>query len=195
MMRRRFTRLARRVKHVFVLGLIRIKGPPRMLTYDTTLNRRILVMFGARIGRKRVRIHAPLTLHAAERGYSNLTIEDGCILGGNNYLDLSAEVVLEEGVSLGPGVTIMTHNRFNYNEYLENRLKSACGEKPVRIGRGSGIKADALITMGVTVGENAVVGGGAVVNRDVPAYCFVGGVPAKIIKELKKPVEERSSIQ
>ncbi|PDP69824.1 hypothetical protein CLI85_12410 [Tannerella forsythia] len=39
---------------------------------------------------------------------------------------------------------------------------------------------------GVTVGENAVVAGGAVVTKDVPANSVVGGVPAKVIKTIDK---------
>ena len=76
----------------------------------------------------------------------------------------------------------MTHNRYNYNPFLENHLSHTCGFHPVTIKRGSGIKAGAVITMGVTVGQDAVVGAGAVVNRDVKDRTFVGGVPARLIK-------------
>ena len=114
-----------------------------------------------------------------------MTIGDGCLLNGNNYLDLSDRVTLEKGVSLGPGVTIMTHNRYNHNSYLEERLAHTCGVKGVLIKEGAGIKAHALIVHGVTIGKNAVVGGGAVVNRDVPDNCFVAGVPARLVKEIK----------
>lgn len=169
----------------------KIFGPPRVLNYIDWLNAEILRHFGATVGSEFVRIAGPVTLHIRrERGkfhqaYANLTIEDGCAFNGNNYLDLTSTITLKKGVSLGPGVTINTHNRYNYNPFLEERLSHTCGEKGVLIKEGAGIKAHALITMGVTVGKNAVVAGGAVVNRDVPDNCFVAGVPAQIIKEIK----------
>lgn len=165
--------------------VFRITGLPRILRFSSRLNADILRAFGANIGKRKVRIHSPVILHEGERGYSNLTISDGCILNGNNFLDLSARITLEEGVSLGPCVTIMTHNSYNYNSFLEKRLAHTCGKKDVLIKNGSGIKAGALIVMGVTVGENAVVAGGAVVNRNVADNCFVAGVPARVVKEIK----------
>lgn len=178
---------SRELKRTILLGYFKMTGPPRILRFSSHVNRDILVMFGAKVGKERVRIYPPLTLHGFVKDYSNLEIGDDCLLGGNNYLDLSAGIILEEGVSLGPGVTIMTHNRYNYNRYLEEILDHTCGKQSVRVGRGSGIKAHALITMGVSIGEDVVVGGGAVVNRDVPDRHFVGGVPAKVIKTLEEP--------
>lgn len=46
------------------------------------------------------------------------------------------------------------------------------------------IGANATILIGVTIGKNAVVAAGAVVTKDVPDNCLVGGVPAKVIKEI-----------
>jgi acetyltransferase-like isoleucine patch superfamily enzyme len=55
----------------------------------------------------------------------------------------------------------------------------------VLIKQGAGIKAGAVIVHGITIGKNAIVAAGAVVNRDVPDNCFVAGVPARLIKEIK----------
>lgn len=158
---------------------------PRVLLFNPRLNKDILRAFGAKIGENNITIHSPLTLHGADGGYHNLTIADNCYLNGNIYLDLHSSLTLEEGVSLGPGVIVMTHNFYNANKYLEDRLPHTCGRKPVLIKKGAGIKANALIVMGVTIGENAVVAGGAVVNRDVADRNFVAGVPAKVLKEIK----------
>lgn len=170
---------------VLLILIFKIIGPPRLLWFGWPFNAAILRAFGATIAKKGVYIHSPLVLHNARDGYANLTINEHCVLNGYNYLDLSARITLERGVSLGPGVTIMTHNRYNHNAFLEERLAHTCGIKDVVIKKGSGVKAGALIVHGITIGQNAVVAGGAVVNRDVEDNCLVGGVPAKLIKKIE----------
>ncbi len=55
---------------------------------------------------------------------------------------------------------------------------------PIHIGNKVWIGADAVITKGVTIGENSVIAAGAVVTHDVPENDIAGGVPAKIIKAI-----------
>ena len=89
-------------------------------------------------------------------------------------------ITLEDNVQIGPRVTIVTDNHDFNNRYI---LKC----KGVRICKNAWIGANATIMPGVTVGENAVIAGGAVVTKDVPANTVVGGNPAHIIKELNRP--------
>ncbi len=182
---------ARMLAKKVVLGIIktlliwihRLLGPPHILMYGLEINAALLKAFGAHVGRK-VRVYPPVVLHNIAQGYGNLTLGDNCVVQGNTYLDLTARITLEPGVSLGPGTIVMTHNRYNFNPFLEEHLASTCGQKDVLIKRGSGIKAGAVIVMGITIGEDAVVAGGAVVNRDVADKTFVGGVPARLIKSI-----------
>jgi acetyltransferase-like isoleucine patch superfamily enzyme len=172
-------------KGLYPFRWLRLKtsGQSKILAYDPLTNVELLRAMGAQVG-KRVFINSPVTINCPKR-MSNFVIKDRVIFNGNNWIDLTAKLTLEDGVSLGPGVIVMTHNRYNSNSFLEDRLAHTCGEKEVLIKRGAGIKAGALIIMGVTIGENAVVAGNAVVNRDVPDNCFVAGIPAKIKMELK----------
>ena len=174
----------RRLELRWLLLRARLLGPPRVLMHDSETNVAILRAFGARIGAVNVRIHAPLVLHGAEAGYANLTIGDGCIVTGNVYLDLAERITLEEGVSIGPGTIVMTHNRFNYNPILEERLAHQCGVAGVSFGRGSSIKAGAIVNRGVTIGANSVVAAGAVVTHDVDSLCWVAGIPARVVKRI-----------
>lgn len=177
-MSNRLREVARALKRKSILAYLRVTGPPRVLRYGRRLNGEVLEYFGAKIGKNNVRIFSPLTIHAAGGSYKNLEIGDGCILVGNNYLDLTAKIVLEPGVGLAAGVTILTHNNFNYNTFQESLMQHAVGVGDVRIKQGTSIKAHVLITMGVTIGANTVVGACGLVNRDLPDNCLAVGIPA-----------------
>ena len=79
----------------------------------------------------------------------------------------------------------MTHNRFNYNPILEERLARQCGVADVLLRSGCGIKAGAIVTKGVTIGANSVVAAGAVVTGDVDSLTLVAGIPAKVIQRIE----------
>lgn len=59
----------------------------------------------------------------------------------------------------------------------------------VQIGNDVWIGWRAIILAGVTIGDGAIVGAGAVVTKDIPPYAVVGGVPAKILRYRFKPAE------
>jgi serine O-acetyltransferase len=54
------------------------------------------------------------------------------------------------------------------------------------IGNNVSIRAGAIVLGAITVGDNAVIGAGAVVTKDVPANCVVAGVPAKVVREIQR---------
>lgn len=60
---------------------------------------------------------------------------------------------------------------------------------PIRIGKGVWIGSHAVILPGVTVGDHAVIAAGSVVTKDVAAKTLVGGVPAKVIRNLEREEE------
>jgi acetyltransferase-like isoleucine patch superfamily enzyme len=161
-----------------------IIGPPRILQFDRRTNARLLRAFGASVSRSNVQIPSPITLHVADKGFHNLSIGANVAFNGNNWLDLTEKITLEDGVSLGPGVIILTHNAFNKNVFLEERLSRLVGKGPVTIGAGTGIKANAIILHSTTIGREAVVAGGSIVSRDVPDHAYVSGIPAKVKKIL-----------
>ena len=173
----------RKIFSTLLISWFKLTRPPRILKFGPYVNGDILRAFGAQIGQSSV-LFSPIVLHNCDHGIKNLTVGESCVFNGNNYLDLSARITLKDGVSIGPGVTIMTHNGYNNNSYLVDRLAHTCGYKDVFIGRGANIKAHALIVMGVTIGEESVVAGGAVVNLDVPRRHLVAGVPARIVTEI-----------
>lgn len=60
---------------------------------------------------------------------------------------------------------------------------------PTRVKQGASIGSNATIRCGVVIGRNAIVGCGAVVTRDVPDHAIVAGVPARVIGDVRKPIE------
>lgn len=98
---------------------------------------------------------------------------------GCTFLDQGG-ITLEEGVFIGPGAKILTEYHPETPE-LRHRLSV----RPVVVRRNAWIGAGAILLPGVTVGENAIVGAGSVVTRDVPDNGIVAGVPAKIIRNIK----------
>ena len=99
----------------------------------------------------------------------------------NHSLDCmsSGGITIEDNVMMGPEVALMTAN---HNLKNLNILKC----KPILIKKGAWIGARAIILPGVTVGEGAVVAGGAVVTKDVEPHTIVGGNPAKVIKKIRE---------
>jgi acetyltransferase-like isoleucine patch superfamily enzyme len=95
-----------------------------------------------------------------------------------SFLDLGG-ITIEDNVLIGPRVNITSENH-----PLDPSNRKSLDLKSVVIKRNAWIGAGASILPGVTVGENAIVAAGAVVNKDVPANTIVGGVPAKIIKTI-----------
>jgi acetyltransferase-like isoleucine patch superfamily enzyme len=87
--------------------------------------------------------------------------------------------ILEEDCWLGPNV-VVTNARYPRSRSAKEELKGA------HILRGAKIGANATLLPGVTIGENALVGAGAVVVRDVPPGAVVAGNPARVIKSIEE---------
>jgi len=90
-------------------------------------------------------------------------------------------VTIEDDVFVGHGV-MFTNDPYP-RATLEGRLQTDAdwAVVPTRVCRGASIGSGAAILCGVTIGERALVGAGAVVTRDVPADATVAGVPARVL--------------
>ena len=113
---------------------------------------------------------------------------------GNNFtgnfnltiLDIR-EVYIGDNVMIGPGTLITT---VGHPLSPMCRRKHLAVAKPVHIGNDVWIGGNVTILPGVTIGNNVVVAAGAVVTKDIPDNCVVGGVPARKIKDIENDTEE-----
>ncbi|NVM52186.1 MAG: acyltransferase [Candidatus Helarchaeota archaeon] len=87
-------------------------------------------------------------------------------------------IYLEDHTAIGVSSNLITHtfiDRGNVRAFLYG---------PIRVCKFARVGANVTITPGITIGEGAVVAAGSLVNKDVPPYTLVGGVPAKVIKKI-----------
>ena len=92
-------------------------------------------------------------------------------------------VSIGNNVNLAQGITVTALNH-NFEDTTRRIDEQGISTKPVVIGDDLWIGANAVILPGVTIGRHVVVAAGAVVTKDVPDNCIVGGVPAKVIKAI-----------
>lgn len=105
----------------------------------------------------------------------NVFINSGCCFQDQGGIQIGNDVLI------GQQVVIAT-----LNHALDYSRRKDMLPKSVKIGNNVWIGAHATILSGVTVGDNAVIAAGAVVNKDVPANTVAAGVPAKIIKKISE---------
>jgi acetyltransferase-like isoleucine patch superfamily enzyme len=142
-------------------------------------------------------------------GFVNLY---GCEIG--DYTKIGPFVEIQKGVKIGSrckisshtficeGVTIEDEVFVGHNvTFINDLYPRATNEKgelqseqdwkviPTLVKRGASIGSSATILAGITIGEYAIVGAGAVVTKDVPPFTIVAGVPAKVIRSLKSQIE------
>lgn len=104
---------------------------------------------------------------------NKVTIGDHCKI--QNNVSVYDNVHLEEGVFCGPSMVFT--NVYNPRSLIERKDQYL----DTLVKKGATLGANCTIVCGVTIGEYAFVGAGAVINKDVPAYALVVGVPAKQI--------------
>lgn len=111
----------------------------------------------------------------AARSNATLSISEKVFINRNCTIVAQNSIVLEEGVTIGPNCCI-----FDHDHDMAHRGNFICS--PVVIKRNVWIGAGVTILKGVTIGEGSIVAAGAVVNKSVPPYSVIGGVPAKVLK-------------
>lgn len=120
--------------------------------------------------------------------WRGVNIGKGVYIGHEVMFDrvFTDQIFIGDNTSIGDRTTITAHA----NIPSDTRLKEIYPRQisQTKIGNGVWIMPNVVIAPGVTIGDEAVIATGAVVTKDVPARCLVGGVPAKVLKDLSKHV-------
>lgn len=111
----------------------------------------------------------------------DIVIGDHTRIGLHNTI--IGPVTIGSHVNLAQNITVTALNH-NFDDATRRIDQQGVSTLPVTIADDVWIGAGAVVLPGVTIGRHSVVAAGAVVTRDVPDGCVVGGVPAKIIKHI-----------
>ena len=114
-----------------------------------------------------------------------VTIGNHCLINHNNLIQAgkskNGSITIGDYVHTGANVMMIAFNHGFYTRDIPTKQQDYL-EAPIVIGNDVWIGGGSIILAGVTIGDGAVIAAGAVVNKDVPAYTIVGGVPAKVLK-------------
>ncbi len=106
------------------------------------------------------------------------------VFGSHVFMDVMfPDITIGDNVILAGYDYVLSHSNVLWGDKIGEG-----GIKPVVIKNGARISINVTILPGVTIGENSVIGAGAVVTKDIPDNCLAIGVPARVVKSLK-PIE------
>lgn len=130
----------------------------------------------------------------AETATSALLIGSNVFVGGETLIAAARRIVIEDDVLISYHcvITDSDNHSLRYSLRKDDLRRWRTGQHdwsrspiaPVQICKGAWLGARVIVTKGVTIGEGAVCGAGAVVTKDVAPYTVVAGNPARVVKEL-----------
>jgi acetyltransferase-like isoleucine patch superfamily enzyme len=123
----------------------------------------------------------------------NATVGKRCKISSHTFI--CEGVVIEDNVFIGHGVTF-TNDIYPRATAADGALQTEADWKvePTVIRKGASVGSGATILCNITIGENAIVGAGSVVTKNVPPNAIVAGNPAKVMRYIE-PNMEASSVR
>lgn len=114
----------------------------------------------------------------------NAFIGKNCKISSHTFI--CEGVHIEDNVFVGHNVTFI-NDKHPRATNVDGSMQSDADWKVVEtfIKKGASIGSSSTIMCGITIGENSIVGAGAVVTKDVPPNSIAAGVPAKVIRKIK----------
>ncbi|NDF25304.1 MAG: acyltransferase [Nitrosopumilaceae archaeon] len=115
-----------------------------------------------------------------------VNIGSGCHISPYVLIDLLYPqlVTIGDNVTIGSNTLIFAHANPTANLFLKQNGYPRKVE-PVNIKSGAVLFPGCIVTAGITIGQNSMIGAGSVVFEDVPDYCIVVGNPARVVKKIE----------
>jgi acetyltransferase-like isoleucine patch superfamily enzyme len=118
----------------------------------------------------------------------NTTIGARCKISSHTFV--CEGVTIEDDVFVGHGVVFINDRYPRASSDGKPQTEADWELIPTLVKRGASIGSGAVILCGVTIGENALIGAGAVVSHDVPDEMIVAGVPARLVRGINEQKEK-----
>jgi acetyltransferase-like isoleucine patch superfamily enzyme len=114
----------------------------------------------------------------------NAIIGKNCKISSHTFICEGVEI--EDNVFIGHNVTFI-NDKYPRSANLDGSMQTEADWKVIKtyVKTGASIGSSATILCGITIGENAIVGAGSVVTKNVPSNSIVAGVPARVIKKVQ----------
>jgi acetyltransferase-like isoleucine patch superfamily enzyme len=165
------------------------------------MNEHLCIAPDVRLG-KNVKFSKFINLYGCEIGDETkigafVEVQKGATIGKrckiSSHTFICEGVTIEDNVFIGHNVTFIndTYPRATKPDG-ELQTDNDWKVEPTRVKKGASIGSGTTVLSEVTIGENAIVGAGSVVTRDVPANSIVAGVPAKVLRLLEPAIMEVS---
>jgi acetyltransferase-like isoleucine patch superfamily enzyme len=118
----------------------------------------------------------------------NATVGKRCKISSHTFV--CEGVTIEDNVFIGHSVTFI-NDSYPRATTAEGGLQTEADWKVERtlVKKGASIGSGSTILSNISIGENAIVGAGSVVTKDVPANCIVAGNPARVLRQIEETLE------
>ena len=108
-------------------------------------------------------------------------------IGPNISIMGAGGVDIRDGAMLATGTLILT----TQHDPTADAMRTTGVHGRIEIGEFSWIGAGAILLPGISIGKHAVVGAGAVVTKDIPPYALAVGIPARVLRDRREPIDTR----
>ncbi|QLY60538.1 MULTISPECIES: DapH/DapD/GlmU-related protein [Citrobacter] len=124
----------------------------------------------------------PSGFYGGDRG-EGLVIGDRSAIGVNSYIGCSGFIEIGDDVIIGPHFTIISENH-NYSDRQIKIKDQGVKRERIKIENNVWIGCNVTVLAGVNIGNGSVIAAGSVVTKSFPPNSLIGGVPAKLIKQI-----------
>lgn len=112
---------------------------------------------------------------------NKVSLGNNVYIAHNVWINGAGGLEINDNSIVGPYSVLATTQHVFINGCVSNKESNI---EPIIIGKGTWLASHVVVTQGVTIGDGVLVAAGATVTRDIISHSMVGGVPAKLIKEM-----------